>query len=45
MIFMPPNAGVQPRRTAPIEGARFAKLFPNTNDDSRFMFSFSKMNF
>jgi hypothetical protein len=40
-----PNAGIQPRRTAPIEGARFAQLFASTADHSRFTFCFSKMDF
>jgi hypothetical protein len=39
------HIAVQPRRTAPNEGARFAKLLPSTNDDSRYMICFSKMGF
>jgi hypothetical protein len=27
LFLPPPNAGIQPRRTAPIEGARFASFF------------------
>jgi len=45
LLPVTPNAGAQPRRTAPIEGARFAKLFPSTDDDSRIMVCFSKMDF